>query len=196
MYTICLYHGEEKWDGPLNLKDMMDFGADKELCRFFADYPLRLFCVNEQDDFGMFHTELRELFELLSCRKDRKKLRQRVSEREDYRHLSPETAETLSVLLNIPQLWEERNQYMKETEEKEEYDMCQALREWSEEERAIGRQEGISLGISQGISQGNERKTNQVIRNMLARGYSDEDICVIAECTVGKIEEVRQSGIQ
>ena len=196
MYTICLYHGEEKWDSPLNLKDMMDFGADKELCRFFADYPLRLFCVNEQDDFGMFHTELRELFELLSCRKDRKKLRQRVSEREDYRHLSPETAETLSVLLNMPQLWEERNQYMKETEEKEEYDMCQALREWSEEERAIGRQEGISLGISQGISQGNERKTNQVIRNMLARGYSDEDICVIAECTVGKIEEVRQSGIQ
>ena len=85
---------------------------------------------------------------------------------------------------------------MKETEEKEEYDMCQALREWSEEERAIGRQEGISLGISQGISQENERKTNQVIRNMLARGYSDEDICVIAECTVGKIEEVRQSGIQ
>lgn len=81
---------------------------------------------------------------------------------------------------------------MKETEEKEEYDMCQALREWSEEERAIGRQEGISLGISQE----NERKTNQVIRNMLARGYSDEDICVIAECTVGKIEEVRQSGIQ
>lgn len=188
VYTICLYHGEEKWDGPLNLKDMMDFGADKELCRFFADYPLRLFCVNEQDDFGMFHTELRELFELLNCRKDRKKLRQRVSEREDYRHLSPETAETLSVLLNMPQLWEERNQYMKETEEKEEYDMCQALREWSEEERAIGRQEGIS--------QGNERKTNQVIRNMLARGYSDEDICVIAECTVGKIEEVRQSGIQ
>ena len=77
---------------------------------------------------------------------------------------------------------------MKETEEKEEYDMCQALREWSEEERAIGRQEGIS--------QGNERKTNQVIRNMLARGYSDEDICVIAECSVVKIEVVRQSGIQ
>ena len=73
---------------------------------------------------------------------------------------------------------------MKETEEKEEYDMCQALREWSEEERAIGRQEGIS--------QENERKTNQVIRNMLARGYSDEDICVIAECTVEKIEEIRK----
>ena len=77
---------------------------------------------------------------------------------------------------------------MKETEEKEEYDMCQALREWSEEERAIGRQEGISLGITQG----REDNIRQVIRNMLARGYSDEDICVIAECTVEKIEEIRK----
>ena len=70
--------------------------------------------------------------------------------------------------------------------------MCQAIRELMEDERNAGRQEGISLGISQGISQENERKTNQVIRNMLARGYSDEDICVIAECTVEKIEEIRK----
>ena len=73
---------------------------------------------------------------------------------------------------------------MKETEAKEEYDMCQALREWTEEERAIGRQEGIT--------QGREDNIRQVIRNMLARGYSDEDICVIAECTVEKIKEIRK----
>ncbi len=62
--------------------------------------------------------------------------------------------------------------------------MCQALREWAEEERAIGRREGIT--------QGREDNIRQVIRNMLARGYSDEDICVIAECTVEKIEEIRK----
>ena len=73
---------------------------------------------------------------------------------------------------------------MKETEAKEEYDMCQALREWAKEERAIGRQEGII--------QGREDNIRQVIRNMLARGYSDEDICVIAECTVEKIQEIRK----
>ena len=158
---------------------MMDFGADKELCRFFADYPLRLFCVNEQDDFGMFHTELRELFELLSCRKDRKKLRQRVSEREDYRHLSPETAEALSVLLNMPQLWEERNQYMKETEAKEEYDMCQALREIREdffnegkaegraEGKAEGREEGRAEGHEAGIKEGREEEREAGIRRLI-----------------------------
>lgn len=187
VYTICLYHGEEKWDGPLNLKDMMDFGADKELSRFFADYPLRLFCVNEQDDFGMFHTELRELFELLSCRKDKGKLLRKVEENEQYRHLSAETTETLSTLLNMPQLWQERYHYKTEGQE-EEYDMCQAIRELMEDERNAGRQEGIS----QGIIQGREDNIRQVIRNMLARGYSDENICVIAECTVEKIEEIRK----
>ena len=73
---------------------------------------------------------------------------------------------------------------MKETEAKEEYDMCQALREWAKEERAIGQQEGTT--------QGREDNIRQVIRNMLARGYSDENICVIAECTVEKIEEIRK----
>ena len=30
-YTLCLYHGKEIWDGPRSLKDMMDFGEDKEI---------------------------------------------------------------------------------------------------------------------------------------------------------------------
>ena len=54
VYTLCLYHGAEEWDGPRSLKDMMDFwenmsghvgdGAWKEC---FADYPMRLVCANE-----------------------------------------------------------------------------------------------------------------------------------------------------
>lgn len=28
VYTICLYHGTELWDGPRSLKDMMNFGKD------------------------------------------------------------------------------------------------------------------------------------------------------------------------
>lgn len=28
VYTICLYHGIEEWDGPRCLKDMMDFDRE------------------------------------------------------------------------------------------------------------------------------------------------------------------------
>ena len=30
VYTVCLYHGKEAWDGPRSLKDMMDFGSDPD----------------------------------------------------------------------------------------------------------------------------------------------------------------------
>lgn len=28
VYTVCLYHGKEVWDGPRSLRDMMDFGLE------------------------------------------------------------------------------------------------------------------------------------------------------------------------
>lgn len=33
VYTICLYHGMEEWDGPLSLGDMMNFGEGPEAYR-------------------------------------------------------------------------------------------------------------------------------------------------------------------
>ena len=52
-------------------------------------------------------------------------------------------------------------------------------------------QEGFDRGISQGISQGISEKTMNVIRNMILRGQSDQDIIAIAECTQKQIDEVR-----
>ena len=46
VYTICLYHGQEPWDGPRSLQDMMDFGEDSDQWReLFADYRFRLVCM-------------------------------------------------------------------------------------------------------------------------------------------------------
>ncbi|MCR5399750.1 MAG: hypothetical protein K6E68_09500 [Lachnospiraceae bacterium] len=53
-------------------------------------------------------------------------------------------------------------------------------------------EQGISQGISQGITQGMQEKTIKVIRNMLLRGQTDEDIMSIAECSLEDIEKVRK----
>lgn len=137
VHTLCLYHGEEPWDGPRTLKDMMAFHGDEaELDTLFSDYPMHLFCINEESDFSMFHTELRELFTALRYRKDKKGLRKLLQEDEAYRHLEADTVKVMSVMLNAPKIWEDRENYMnRNEEEREEYDMCQALREWIEEER-------------------------------------------------------------
>lgn len=143
MYTICLYHGEEKWDGPRTLKDMMAFGGEEDkFLPYFSDYPMQLYCVNELEDFSVFHTELRELFTALQYRKDKEKLKELVLKKEEYSHLDADTAEAIAVMVNLPENWI-KNQMYKFKNDKEEYDMCQAIREWSAEEREAGRQEGV-----------------------------------------------------
>ena len=55
-----------------------------------------------------------------------------------------------------------------------------------------GIEKGIAEGISQGIAEGISEKTMIVIKNMLLRGQTDEDIIAIAECTQEQIDSVRR----
>ena len=176
VYTICLYHGVETWDGPRTLRDMMDFGNREDIYqKIFKDYPLYLYCLNAAQDLQVFHTEVGILFQSLQYRKDRAGLRNIIRQDARYRHVDVDTLETMSVMLNLPSIWKEREKYMEKNEEREEYDMCQAIREWAEEERSIGAKE----------------RTNTIVRNMLLRGMTDADIMAIAECDREFIDKVR-----
>lgn len=44
VYTLCLYHGEERWDGPRSLADMMDFAEEKDGIRIFL-MTIRCACI-------------------------------------------------------------------------------------------------------------------------------------------------------
>ena len=153
VYTLCLYHGTEKWDGPRSLRDMMRFGTEKDCFQeMFNDYPLRLYCLNEAKDFNFFHTEIGTLFRAMQYRKDKAALRKLLQERPEYQQLDVDTLEAMSVMLEMPSIWKKREKYMTKMENgEEEYNMCQAVREWAEEERNIGREEGMIQGIEQGI---------------------------------------------
>lgn len=165
VYTLWFYHGEGEWDGPRSLKDMMDFGDDADgLSTFFADYRMNLICLNEIEDFCVFHTQLRQLFKAMKCRKDKAGLRNLMNDNEEFRHLEPDTVEAMSVMLHMPEIWKNRENYMSMNEEREEYDMCQAMREICEEERNIGFSQGIDQGIGQGIDQEKEHGIKVLIR--------------------------------
>ena len=193
VYTICLYHGVETWDGPRTLEDMMDFGDDEDGFRkFFKDYPMQLYCLNEERDLQIFHTEVGLLFQALQYRKDRAGLRNLIEQDERYKYIDIDTLETMTVMLDLPSIWKEREKYMGKNEEDEEgYDMCQAIREWAEEERSIGRAEGRREGRREGQQAGADEKTRTIVRNMLTRSMSDADIMAIAECDQEFIDTVR-----
>ena len=51
--------------------------------------------------------------------------------------------------------------------------MCQAVREWREEERAIGRAEGIERGIEQMVLENlEEQRPEEIIIGKLVRWFS------------------------
>lgn len=196
VYTLCLYLGTEPWAGPRSLMDMMDFGDNADnLKAYFADYPLRLYCVNEERNFSMFHTEIRGVFELLPLRKDKKRLLQKLEQNSTYKHMSKDSLELLSVLMDSPSIWKNRKKYLNQeninhetaTQETEEYNMCQAIRELIED----GRQEGLSQGLSQGRI---ETLMQNVKSLMSSLSISLEKACELLNCT--KDYEILSSLIQ
>ena len=89
----------------------------------------------------------------------------------DFYHVDRETAQFIKEMTGV-------NIEIQEGEE--DVNMCKA---W--EDMAIDmKNEGIQLG--------EQEKNRLVIKNMLRRGYSDEDILAIAECEPEDIEQVRK----
>ena len=58
--TIILYMGEEKWDGPRTLHEMLDFaGMPEEIRKMAPDYRMNIIDVRRMEDTGMFRTDVR-----------------------------------------------------------------------------------------------------------------------------------------
>lgn len=155
VYTLCLYHGEDKWDGPRSLKDMMAFSAESdEFQEWFHDYPLHLYCLNEAEDLELFHTEVGQLFRALQYRSDRAGLRKLLEANSEYQHLDRDTLEAISVMLKFPTAWEKREIIMSKNEEREEFNMCQALIEWEAEAKEIGENLKIIKQVQKKLQKG------------------------------------------
>lgn len=178
VYTICVYHGAEEWDGPRSLIDMMDFGADdvgtdnaecdrERWERYFADYPMRLICVNEMADYSKLQTSVKEVFRLLPYRKDKTRLYEIMRKSPEYQQVDMETAHTISVLIGVDTFMEREEKY----KNGEGYNMCQALRELVEDSRMEGRAEGRESVLRE-LSDG----MKAMVRDNLAVGLGEESI--------------------
>lgn len=131
---------------------------------------------------------LRELFAALKYRKNRNRLQALFLDDDRYRRLSADTAEALSVLLNIPRLQDRWREHMQKNQEEEVYNMCQA---WKEIEA-----ECIAKGKAEGKMEGKMEGKTLIVRNMLKYGFSDEEICKLTECSVDFIRQLRLKALK
>ena len=189
VYTICLYSGVEPWDGPRKLSDMMEFDPEEESVQsLFKDYPLTLFCINEQDGFGEFHSDLKQLFRAMNCWKSKEKMAELIKD-ETYSRLSEETWEAIAVMTDNAAMLQKKELYKTENQEKEEYNMCQALEELMEDKM----NEGEKIGEMKGEIKGVQKQQIFTIRQMLEGKFGVRDICRMVGCDAILVEEVQRN---
>ena len=83
--TLILYFGEEEWDRPVRLHDMLAFPeGDTRIKTLVPDYPIHVISVRRNGSAGMdislLHTELRQVFGFLQYQEDKEGLKRYVED--------------------------------------------------------------------------------------------------------------------
>ena len=168
--SIVLYLGEGRWRGPRRLKEMLELPRELEDYQgeYLQDYRI---CVIEADyvDAEAYRTDLKEFFQAMQCRNDRKKLR-KLMKSESFQHMERETEMAIAVNLNLKPI-------MRKIEE-EEKSMCRAFEELMMEQEEIGIEKGIKESIKALIETCKElgvSKKDTVSRIILKLSLSQKD---------------------
>lgn len=70
IFTLVLYTGERKWDGPRRLYDMLDL--DQAIIPYVSDYHINLIDVGHDAERNFRTPELRDLLDYISLGKGRR----------------------------------------------------------------------------------------------------------------------------
>ena len=150
--TIVVYWGKNSWDGPRNLKAMMDLEkCPLELQQFIVDYPIHLLEVRQFEHSEVFMTDIKYVFGFLKRDKDKEELFAYVEENEGvFSRLKESTYNLLSVMSRCRRL----KQVKKKVKKEGAYDMCEAIEGIYQDGKREGKREGQQLGHRQGRRQG------------------------------------------
>ena len=192
--TVVFYHGDVPWKDNIELYDMFQ-GRETEffeniLKKYVPNYKLNIVDVSNIEDIKRFKSDLQIVLGMLKCKNNKVEMKDYVnSNRKQLERVDIDTVETISALLNMNQL----DKYIPKAKKGEKIDMCKAMQDWCEENKEIGRAEGIKEGIKEGRVEGRVEGIRSIVVNMIRKGLSTEDICDLAQCETVYVEELRES---
>ena len=141
--TLTIYFGADEWDGPRSLKEMFE-PIDEHLSEYVADYKPNLIIPREIDDFSKFATDFGKVMKFISVSKNKAECA-KLKDDKMFENVDKETVHVINVCTGAD---------LEEPEGKETVNMCEGLRLWREEERALARQEGLEEGRQEGRQEG------------------------------------------
>lgn len=127
--TLVIYFGSKPWDGPRNLKDMMNLGDLPEYMRdLIVDYPIRLLEVRRYPFGERFKTDLQFVFGFLKYAEDKRQLAGYVEKHEEeFSELSEKAYDLISCMSKSAELKMIKQKYQKE--KGGNVNMCRAITE-------------------------------------------------------------------
>lgn len=148
--TLVVYYGEEPWDGPESLFQMIDWkDIPKEVREKVVDYPLYVLDVRHFTGNEQMKTDTRIVFGFLQRQNDICQLKQYIKENEEeFSDMQEDAYDMISILSNSRELIECKDEHVGE---KGEYNMCEAIKQMKEEGRLEGRLEGKGLGKAEAV---------------------------------------------
>lgn len=170
--TIVFYHGKGKYDGCLNLRDMLDLEGENSIFKpYTADYKMNLITLDDLEEEKCV-SGLRDLIGFLKCGQSKEKLQEYCHRnKERIRYMDEDTYNTISVMLDRQDLLEVKEQYR--IEEGGKVNMCKAMEDWAEELLQEGTMRGLSQGIEAFIAEFREEKVpdDQIMAKVM-KGFS------------------------
>lgn len=180
--TVVLYFGTERhWNSKKNIKSLMEIPV--HLDKFVNDYQMHVFEVAwlTEEQISHFHSDFRIVANFFANKRKNK----------DYIPDDPTEIKYVDEVLKLLQVVTGDKRYKEIFSKKKEgvRSMCDVAERLEKMgwEKGIqqgmeqGIERGIEQGMKQGIQQGNIQKSVKIYRNLLKRGFGEEEAREIAE---------------
>ena len=142
--SLCIYYGDEDWDGPLTLKDMLQIPEGYE--SLVADYEMHLIEVKKSGTLKFHNEDVRMLFDI--CRMIYEKDIARVNAVYNEQAVATDIFLAVGAVTNSQRII---NDALEAEKEGKSMKMCKALQEWEDQCTENGRVEGRKSGEAKGI---------------------------------------------
>ena len=172
VHILVFYTGERPWNAARQLSQLVEVYERFE--SYFHDYKMNLIEITGNTSYNFNEEDVHNLFYI--CRS--------IYDQSIYEEKSNSFGLVKSSMLKVVKtLTDVEWLDLKELEEKEEIEMCEAEKRWlevkSKEWEAEGIKKGIEQGIEQGLEQGSEKKELEMYQKMMDKGFGIKAIASI-----------------
>ncbi len=168
VHILVFYTGEKPWNAASKLSELVE--VDERFKAYFHDYKMNLIEITGNTSYNFNEEDVYNLFYI--CRS--------IYDQSIYEEKSNSFGLVKSSVLKVVKtLTDVEWLDLKELEEKEEIEMCEAEKRWLEVKSKEWEAEGIKKGIEQGLEQGSEKKELEMYQKMMDKGFGIKAIASI-----------------